>query len=177
LRLAGTRSSFKEWIFDLAQGSGIAGVFQSDAIGVAPVALPAPSASGPDCIALNVRRRMFCRERGMAVDAARRGVGSKVSAACAGCKERLPSGIDDLVGFRGRRKFYEEAIGVVERGERPACVAVGVREVAEPCVQERVTKNAKAMFTVAFVQRKHGSIIVQFLGVHEGPVDRAEPRS
>ena len=54
------------------------------------------------------------------------------------------------------------AVGITECGEGSAGIAIGIREVAEPRVQQRVAKDAGAVLAVAFVQRKHALIIARF---------------
>lgn len=166
----------EEGIFNLTKGSRFLGVFQSNAVEIGPVPLPAPSAAGADGVALDVSGGVVGGESRAAMDTARRCAGAEMAAADALIEEGLPLGIDDLV--RGGRwgQSDEMAVGVAERSQCSAAITVGIREVAEPRVQQRVAEDSGAVFAVAFVQGKHALIIARFRVEYEGREDREERR-
>lgn len=87
-----------ERLGDVAKSTRARGVFDSEAVKVGPIALPAPAAATALEISLDVSSRVIGRQDGIAEDAARRDAGEKMTAALARMKKRLPCGIDDLIG-------------------------------------------------------------------------------
>lgn len=77
-------------------------------------------------------------------------------------EEGFPLGINDLMGHRRRRHSDKDAAGVAHRGQHSAGIAVGIGEVAESRMEERVAESPEAVLAVALVQRKHDLIIARF---------------
>ena len=76
------------------------------------------------------------------------------------------------MGYRDGRHCGQNAARIVECGESATPVAIGIGVISEAGMQEGVVVAMAAIFTVAFVQRKHGHIIARFGGEFEDQVDR-----
>ena len=92
-----TALTIRKRLVQLTKGSWALGIFESYAIHVAPVVLPAPSAPSANRVALNVYRGMLGRERLFAENAARRGTAAETAATLACLEEGFPRSVDYLV--------------------------------------------------------------------------------
>lgn len=115
---------------------------------------------------------VFGGQNMIAVNATWRGLFAKLPAAFAGADEGLPFCINHLMGYRDGRHGGENAAGIAECGQGATPVAIGIGVISEAGMQEGVVVATAAIFTVAFVQRKHGHIIARFGGEFEDQVDR-----